>query len=807
MDSLKRFLVIHGHFYQPPRENPWLEEIEFQQSASPYHDWNTKITHECYEPNGAARVLEKGKIIDIVNNYQKLSFNFGPTLLNWLYFKTPEIYKMIIKGDKTSELKKNGHGNAIAQAYNHMIMPLANEHDKRTQIIWGIEDFKFHFGHKPEGIWLPELAVDKQTLKIIAEQGLKFTILSPHQAKKIKKIGDENWLDVSNNKIDPSKPYKLSFEDELSITIFFYDAPISHSIAFEKVLDNGDLFVNRILSGYSEKRDWPQILILATDGETYGHHHPFGEMALAYAMKKIEENGLAEITNPSYYLSIYQPQWEVEIIENTSWSCPHGLGRWKDDCGCTTGGKIGWNQKWRKPLREAMDWLRDMVDTIFEREGSKLFKDPWEARNGYIQLILNPSIEQKERFFREYQKKELSYEEKVKALKLLEMEKNRMFMYTSCGWFFADISGLEAKQNMMYAARVIQIASEYIPDLEESFIKMLSEAKSNIKEKRDGGYIYKTEIKPNIVDLKRVAAHYSIDSIFHSPKKEEKLFCYVIKNDDYIQHSFAETSFITGKIEIESIITNEKKDIIFTVIHFGGHDFRCSLKFIMNQNDNYPKIKKELEDAYLSHSITELIRIMDHHFPGKYYTLKDLFLDRRREILSKVTQEASKKYEDILRQIYEHGRDLMKIIKNLDGVIPYSYLIAASYSLKQELKDRITKLKDNIYSERIDEIFKEIDCFKLSIPLEDVIMDAEKIINQKMLTVKEGKIENVVKLISFLNKYDLLPSLWKAQNIFFDILKEKKLFYEKKEERNLFIELGELLGFKMDYFIKYPFPS
>jgi len=329
------FICIHGHFYQPPRENPWLEEVEQQDSAYPYHDWNERITAECYAPNIASRILDnEERIIDIVNNYSNISFNFGPTLLSWLERHKSEVYQSIIKADKESQKKFSGHGSALAQVYNHMIMPLANTTDKRTQIIWGIKDFKYRFGRKPEGMWLAETAVDLETLDIMAELGIKFTILAPHQAHRIRKIGSNDWQDVSNQKIDTKQPYLCQLLSGRSIALFFYDGPISHDVSFVNLLDNGEDFANRLLSTFSENQ-YPQIVNIATDGETYGHHHKYGEMALTYCLHYIESNNLARITIYGEYLDKFPPLYEVELYENSSWSCSHGVERWKGNCGCT----------------------------------------------------------------------------------------------------------------------------------------------------------------------------------------------------------------------------------------------------------------------------------------------------------------------------------------------------------------------------------------------------------------------------------------------------------------------------------------
>jgi alpha-amylase/alpha-mannosidase (GH57 family) len=446
-ETTDRYVCIHGHFYQPPRENPWLEEIELQDSAYPYHDWNERIAAECYAPNTASRLLDgEGRITGIVNNYSKISFNFGPTLLAWMERHDPSTYIAILEADKLSRKRFSGHGSALAQAYNHIIMPLANSRDKRTQIIWGIEDFQKRFGREPEGMWLPETAVDTETLEILAEQRIKFTILAPSQARCFRKIGEnQEWQGVEGSKIDPTTSYLCRLASGRTLYLFFYDGPISQEVAFGGLLKNGEAFVQKLMGAFSEGRDQPQIVHIATDGETYGHHHRFGDMALAFCLHFIESSDLLTLTNYGEFLEKYPPIHEVQIFENSSWSCAHGVERWRNDCGCNSGMHSGWHQKWRGPLRGALDALRDQLIPAYTREASLYFKDPWQARDHYIEVILDRGEESIEAFLKKHTARELSKEEKSRVLKLLELQRHAMLMYTSCGWFFDEISGPETR--------------------------------------------------------------------------------------------------------------------------------------------------------------------------------------------------------------------------------------------------------------------------------------------------------------------------------------------------------------------------
>jgi len=486
---MNKFICIHGHFYQPPRENPWLEAITYQESAYPFHDWNERINAECYAPNTRARILdEKGVVIERVNNYSKISFDFGPTLLSWMEFKAPDTYQAVLEADKISRKTFSGHGSAMAQCYSHMIMPLADSKDKYTQVYWGIRDFEFRFKRLPEGMWLPETAVDLETLQIMADLGIRFTVLAPHQAGRL----------LDHGELDINQPYSVRLGAGRSINVFFYNGALSQSLAFENILQDGKCFAEKLMQ--TDNTDGPQLLSVATDGETYGHHHKFGDMALAFALKYIDDQVDARLTNFAEYLEKFPPQEEIEIIEKTSWSCAHGVGRWSSNCGCETGGHPEWNQGWRGPLRKALDWFQCRADSIFVEVGKGLFKDPWEARNRYIDIRINRY--DRDTFLAEQCQNSLDESKKVVVLKLLELQSNAMLMYTSCGWFFNDISGIETEQILLYAGKAIQLAEEISGEvLEPHFLELLELAESNVLEKGNGSQIYKNVIEKARMDF------------------------------------------------------------------------------------------------------------------------------------------------------------------------------------------------------------------------------------------------------------------------------------------------------------------
>ena len=574
---MERYICIHGHFYQPPRENAWLEFVELQDSAYPFHDWNERITAECYAPNGRSRIIgADGNIERITNNYTRISYDFGPTLLAWMAEEEPDTYRLILEADKESQARFSGHGSAIAQAYNHTILPLSTRRDKYTQILWGIRDFQFRFGRKPEGMWLPETAVDLEVLDILAGFGILFTILSPYQAMRTRKIRGRAWRDASGGRVDPSMPYQVRLRSGRRIAVFFYDGPISRAIAFERLLERGENFAERLVSAFSDSRPWPQIVHIATDGETYGHHHKRGEMALAYALHHIESNNLAKLTNYGEYLERHPATHEAEIWEHTAWSCAHGVDRWNSNCGCNSGGHPDWNQKWRTPLREALDWVRDTITPRFEQIASEIFRDPWSARNEYISVILNQWPDNPDRFFAEQATRSLGQDEKILALKLMEMQRHAMLMYTSCGWFFDELSGIETTQVIQYAARTLQLYQEIFGDsLELRFLDRLASAKSNIPEHHDGRFIYEKFVRPAMVDRQKVAGHYALISLFEPYPEEAKVYCYKVRLEDSQSSEAGRAKLVVGRARVASEITQESDVLSFGALHRGWPPHEC----------------------------------------------------------------------------------------------------------------------------------------------------------------------------------------------------------------------------------------
>jgi alpha-amylase/alpha-mannosidase (GH57 family) len=678
-------VCIHGHFYQPPRENPWLEEIEIQDSAYPYHDWNARITAECYARNAAARILDDHeRIVRITNNYARMSFNFGPTLLSWMAQHSTAVYAAIQEADRLSRERFSGHGSAIAQPYNHMILPLANAADRRTQVVWGIRDFQHRFQRPPEGMWLPEAAVDLEALSVMAEMGIAFTVLSPYQADRIRPVGLDAWSDVSDGSIDPRRPYLQRLPHGRDIAIFFYDGPISRDVAFNGLLKNGETFAARLLGALDQDAEDSQLVHIATDGETFGHHHRYGDMALAYALEKIESETSARLTNYGEFLEKQPPAWEVAIKENTAWSCAHGVERWKSDCGCHSGRRPEWHQGWREPLRNALDWLRDALAETFTDRAGRLFDDPWQARDDYIDVILDRSVENIDRFLKPRMTQPPDETSRTLALKILEMQRQAMLMYTSCGWFFDELSGIETVQVIQYAGRAVQLANELAENgIEAAFLAKLALAKSNIPRHKDGRHIYEKWVRPANVDLKKAAAHYAISSFFEDYPEEVSIFCYDIENIDNRGAEAGKDKVAVGRARITSRITRETEQFQYAVLHTGDHNISCG---ISRFGDNaYERLASEILNSFDQSDIAGVFHHLGDFFGDSIYSLMSLFRDEKRRVLNTILEATTATALMLYRQLYENHVSLMRFINGSSSPIPRALYVAGDIVVNSDI--------------------------------------------------------------------------------------------------------------------------
>ncbi len=764
-----RYVCVHGHFYQPPRENPSLEAIELQDSAYPYHDWNERITSECYAPNGVSRILDgEQRIVQLVNNYSQISFNFGPTLLSWLESKAPKVYEALREADKTSLERFSGHGSAIAQAYNHMILPLANCRDRVTQVKWGLRDFEHRFGRSPEGMWLPETGVDIHTLETLASNGIKYTILAPRQAKRIRKRGSRSWQDVTGDRVDPSRAYLVRLPSRKTINVFFYDGPISQGVAFERLLDNGQRFADRLMSGFSDARQWPQLVHIATDGESYGHHHRFGEMALSYALHHIETNKLAELTNYGQFLGKQPPDHFAEIVENSSWSCVHGIDRWRSNCGCNSGGHAGWTQEWRSPLRAALDWLRDCLAPLYEQKAAGLLKDPWKARDEYARVILDRSKENVDRFLGEHGTHPLEPAEQIAALKLLEMQRHAMLMYTSCGWFFDELSGLETVQVIQYAGRAIRLAQDFVQeDIETQFLERLAAAKSNLPEYGDGKQIYEKWVKPAIVTADMVAAHYAISSLFESYGERTKIYCYDVEREAYSLEVDGKHKLAIGRARFSSEITKVTEHLGFGVLHLGDHNIAAGVRHFDNLED-YEKLKTSLTQSFSQADATGALHTLTQEFPGNTFSLRTLFRDEQRKIVNLILNDSLATTAAAYRTIYEGQAALIRFLTGLRIPVPAAFQAAAEIALNNQLKQAFEREEPD--TESIQGHLKEAAASNVKLDEPGLEYTIRKRLEREAATfaAQATNLEVVQKLRKLLEFVATLPFpviLWEVQNI------------------------------------------
>jgi alpha-amylase/alpha-mannosidase (GH57 family) len=798
---LEKYICIHGHFYQPPRENAWLEVIEVQDSAHPYHDWNERISAECYGPNTASRILnDKGVINNIINNYSKISFNFGATLMSWMELNDRETYDAILEADKQSMLTFGGHGSALAQVYNHMIMPLANSRDKETQIIWGIRDFSYRFNRMPEGMWLAETAVDTESLELLAKHGIKFTVLAPRQAKSFRKTGDETWS-LPNSGIDTRRPYLYNLPSGKSIVLFFYDGDVSQGVAFDGLLNDGRKLADRLINNLNKTSTEPQLSHIATDGETYGHHHKHGDMALAFCLDFIENNTKVKLTNYAEFLSLHPPTFEAQIHEHSSWSCVHGVERWRNDCGCNSGGKPAWNQRWRKPLREALDWLRDELEVIFERQTSGLLKDPWAAREDYINVILERNDDTITKFLTDHCCQTVV--DPPDVLRLMEVQRNAMLMYTSCGWFFDEVSGIETTQIMQYACRAMQLVSQISEaNLELEFRRRLEEIPSNVPALGNASHVYSKFVLPSKINLQRVGMHYAVASIFEEDLESFPVFNYTTANEIFIRKEAGEQKLVLGVTKVKSIVTRSEKKFAFAVIYMGKHNIIGNISLDMEE-EHFASMQARMIAAFEEARLGDVIGLMQTYFGPEKYTIWQLFQDEKRKVFNFITYQSMLDLEDSLRRIYNRDYPLVMALANNGIPIPNAYKTSFEYILNADLIKCFQTEKINI--RMVERVMTEL--VKWDLRIEDPgkverfagesIFKELKRIDGERESLK--RIERLNRLFPLLVKFNLRPNLYRSQNLYFEISKDNHDNEVLSPEwLKQFTLLGENMGVKVE---------
>ncbi|MGC2252507.1 MAG: DUF3536 domain-containing protein, partial [Acidobacteriaceae bacterium] len=744
--------------------------------------------------------------------YSRISFNFGPTLLAWMEKSAPLSYQKIIEADRISMERFGGHGSAIAQVYNHLILPLASTQDKITQIRWGIADFEHRFGRKPEGMWLSETAVDLESLDLLARHGISFTILAPHQCARVRAIEKKRdsriatWHETPNASVDPTQPYLVHTSEGHSITVFFYDGPTSRAIAFEGLLNNGGDMTKRLLRGFRDNGEAGQLVHVATDGESYGHHHRHGDMALAYALQSIEQDGEVHLTNYGQFLEKFPPTSEAEIREDSSWSCSHGVERWRGDCGCNTGQNPEWNQKWREPLREALDWLRDATRPLWQQTVATLFHDPANARDGYIQVILNRTPLAQQTFFEEHCLRTLSQPERITALKLMEMERHLQLMYTSCGWFFDDLAGIETVQVISYAGRVLQLASEVFgapgAELEAGFLSLLAKAESNVKEPTTGADIYRTSVLTQKIGLEQVGAHYAVISLFEPQPETTPLFCYDVRRKSGQLLTLGRGRFAYGQAEICSQITLECENVVFAVLHVGDQNLSAGVRRADAVSESsFQQFTAKMQKAILSADMTEAVRFFVREFDSTGYSLNSLFRDEQRRILQQLLDTTLAEMEGTLRTMYDDHISLLHYLSLSGMPKPPVLMLAAQFSLNADLRQELAN--DPFDAARLRGVLTQIQADQIEVDSISIPFAAGQRMLRAMqeleLHMDRKYLDTALQVCDVLHELPIQVDVWEAQNRWYTISRHRKFAAAQDGEwEQKFRELGTKLDIDVD---------
>ena len=765
-----RFVAIHGHFYQPPRESPWLERVEVQDSAAPFHDWNARVTAECYAPNTAARRVDaQNRILDVVDNFAALAFDIGPTLMAWLEAERPDVYRAILAADETSRAAR-GQGNAIAQAYGHAILPLCSRRDKVTQVRWGLADFRHRFGREAHGMWLPETAADRETLEVLAEEGVRFTLLAPSQAAGVREPGGE-WRPGAA--LDPRRAYRWEGGRARELALFFYDGPVSHAVAFDGLLRSGDALATRLLAGFDETAPYPQLVQIATDGETYGHHHRFGEMALAAACARIEASGAATLTSHAAFLAAHPPTMEARVVDGSSWSCAHGVERWRGDCGCRAGRHHGWHQRWRAPLREALDWLRDSVDPLYEARAASLLKDPWAARDAYVEVLLDRTPASVTAFLDRHALRPMDADGRVQALRCLELQRHRLLMYTSCGWFFDEISGIETVQVLRYAARVLQLARALGGDagLEEELLRRLGAAPSNLPELRDGAGVWRRHVAPCATDLARVAAHYAIAGPTEGYGDPAEVHAFRVERRQWTRVAVDEASLSIGRVRVTARVTEESEEADVAVLHAGDGQIHCRVRTGVAA-DALAAAREALLRLAPFHERAGCARELEQRFGGRAYTVADIFVDERRRLVSRLAERAL--HAPAGAPIEVASRQLLGELHGVEGPIPSDLADVARRLLGRSAREELVTLAEGGpvtgSTQRLREVLAEGRSLGISLGLgaEDVSRAIGSALGRALETLRArvttAATADTLALLAVGHALDAPIDLWAAQN-------------------------------------------
>lgn len=776
----ENYVVIHGHFYQPPRENPWLDLIERQKSAAPFHDWNERITAECYLPNTVSRILNReGQIDRIVNNFEFMSFNIGPTLFAWLEKHAPRAYERIIAADFASRSRNMGHGNALAQGFSHMIMPLANDDDLDTQVLWGIRDFEYRFQREPEGLWLPETAVSNRVMAALHRRGIAFTVLSPSQAAAVRHIGGEEWTDVSSGAIDTRRAYRYFVKDASGETdparyvdLFFFDQARSRAMSFGHLMTDADSFASA-LAEVAGDGEGPHLVHVATDGETFGHHEPFADMCLAYFFKAEAAAKGLKVLNYAHYLEIEPPEMEVDIKpgpggEGTAWSCSHGTGRWQRDCGCSTGGPGWWRQRWRAPLRKAFDNLRADLDEVFRKEGAKLLKDPRAARNDYVSVVLDRSDEAVDEFISAHRKGKPGDDDRAKILRLMESQRNAMYMYTSCGWFFAEISGLEAVQNMRYAAQAIEMLED-ITDapLMHNLLVDLAEAPSNIPEMQDGRKVFRKLVWPSIMTMEKVVAAHVMSALVTENSHVWRPLNHVVEDirEEPLPDRYLSSFGLAG---CTSRLTGEKRRYCYYVTQFTPRDVRCYIKQADEIRD-YQALRDRLAVADKS-SLPEI-------FERNFISWGDLLPEVASGIMGVLVDKDLEALRSHFTELFQQNQELFQALVAAGDELPYEIQGLVKYALSRLFHNEVLARRAEWTAENFGRAGEYVETAR-RLGVEVDTRDVDKLMTEDLLAEAEAikgdlsarHFQNVIAILEIGRELGLSLRRDLAENIVLEVL-------------------------------------
>lgn len=765
-------ICIHGHFYQPPRENPWLETIEIQESAAPYHDWNERVTEECYRPNTVARILnEHEQIIHIVNNFERISFNVGPTLMSYLEQDARDVHDAILRADQVSMQRLDGHGNAIAQVYNHTILPLASRRDKITQVRWGVDDFRRRFGRRPEGIWLAETAVDLETLEVLAGEGILFTVLAPSQALGFRRQGSERL----EHGIDPRLAYNCRLPGGQNIALFFYDGAVSQDVAFGGLLNDGRRFADRLMAAFGgiQPGEGGQLVHIATDGETYGHHHRNGEMALAYCVQQLETKYSAQLVNYGYFLSRYPPGYDVEIVERSSWSCAHGIGRWQEDCGCSTGGQPGWNQRWRQPLRKALDELKQRFDEIYVAELSGLTTDPWAARDAYVEVFPHRTTAATDAFLSRYFPGDLAPDVYTRVIRALELQRQGQFMYTSCGWFFNDLAGIETLQVLQYAGRGIQLAESLTgQDLGHAFRSTLAAAVSNRADEGTGAAIYDRHVADRRLTLTQIGMHFAVQALF-GEEDPPHILNYDCRSVQLMRIRSASQLLVLGQVSIRSKVTRSETSFYFAILYLGNH------YLLGNTAAELPpgaleSLRESMQAALDRGNLAAVVDMMQACFSGKHFSYYDLFRDEQMKLLHRILEDNRDQALETYSSLHAGMAPLIRLMEESELQLPGYFLqnLSAMYGLRIERS--LNKWEEQGSAETLTESLEAVARYRLQLdgPRMNYLFSRE--LRRLSLHIDEAQgpalaavASQTYRLLGLIRKAGIEPPVHDLQNVVF----------------------------------------